>query len=302
MKILVTGGAGYLGLNFCQFLLNKKVKVKVADILNYKNDNLSEFIKKKNFQFSNIDVRNFKKTQEFSKDCDAVVHFAGIVGYPACNKNPKEAKSTNILGSKNISLIFKNRPKIYSNTSTIYGNIDSGFCNEETKPNPLTIYSKTKFKGEKHFLDNNGVSLRLSTVFGLSNTMRHDLLIHDFIKQCIKFKKITIYQKSFLRSFLHVEDVSGFIYHLLLKNKASNTNIFNLGDQRFSFSKEDLVKKLKQKIKFKSIFKEIATDLDFRNYEIDFNKVKKTNYKFKANFDKSLDELIDYYTIYKDIN
>ena len=60
-------------------------------------------------------------------------------------------KSTNILGSKNISLIFKNRPKIYSNTSTIYGNIDSGFCNEETKPNPLTIYSKTKFKGEKHF-------------------------------------------------------------------------------------------------------------------------------------------------------
>ena len=92
MKILVTGGAGYLGLNFCQFLLNKKIKVKVADILNYKNDNLSEFIKNKNFQFSNIDVRNFKKTQEFSKDCDAVVHFAGIVGYPACNKNPDDAK------------------------------------------------------------------------------------------------------------------------------------------------------------------------------------------------------------------
>ena len=81
----------------------------------------------------------------------------------------------------------------------------------------------------------------------------------------------------------------------------ASKQIYNLGDRRFSFSKEDLVKKLKQKIHFKSIFKEIATDLDFRNYEIDFTKVRKTNYKFKANFDKSLNELINYYLIYKDI-
>ncbi len=296
MNILITGGAGYLGMEITKSLLKSGHFVTVFDILNYNNTNLSSFIKNKNFSLLKIDIRNKKKILPFKDKFDAVIHLAGIVGYPSCDANPQLAKSTNIIGSKNISEVFKYKKKIYFNTCTVYGEVKDKYCSETTKVNPKTLYAKTKLKGENYFLKNNSICLRLSTVFGISETMRDDLLIHDFISTVINKKYLEIYQKNFIRNFISVNDIAK-LCSFIMKNKNFKNGLYNVGDKRLNFSKEDINKILSKKINYKFIFKEFDKDKEFRDYILDVSKLYSTGFKCNSKFEDNLNFLIKYYSI-----
>ena len=296
MNILITGGAGYLGMEISKLLLNKNHNVTVLDKLDYNNTNLSSFIKHKNFNLHKIDIRKKNDLKPFKKNTDLLIHLAGIVGYPACNANPNLAKSTNITGSKNISEIFKDTKKVNFNTCTVYGEVTSKTCKEDTKVNPKTLYARTKFKGEQFFNNSNSICLRLSTVFGISETMRHDLLIHDFINTTIKNKYLEIYQKGFIRNFISVEDISRLCL-FIADNKNFKNGIYNVGDKRLNLTKEDLNNILINKIKYKYKYKEFDKDQEYRDYILDVSKLYSTGFKCKSSFNDNIDYLIKFYSI-----
>ncbi len=295
MNILITGGAGYLGMEITHKLLRKGHKITVLDILNYKNTNLSSFIKKKNYTLKRIDIRKKQNLIPFKKTTDVVIHLAGIVGYPACDANPNLAKSTNIIGSRNVAEVFKSKKKIYFNTCTVYGEVLDKICNENSNVNPKTLYAKSKLKGENYFLKNNSICLRLSTVFGVSETMRNDLLIHDFISSALKNSYLEIYQKNFIRNFISVDDISNLCSFIVGKKDFRN-GLYNVGDKRLNLTKENLNDILSSKIQYKYSYKEFDKDKEFRDYILDVSKLYSTGFKCTSNFKNILDLLIKYYS------
>ena len=180
------------------------------------------------------------------------------------------------------------------NTCTVYGEVKSKYCNEYSKAT-LTLYAKSKLKGESYFFKNGSICLRLSTVFGISDTMRSDLLIHDFINTVIKKKYLEIYQKNFIRNFISVNDISN-LCSFIVDNKNFKNGLYNVGDKRLNLSKEDLNEILKLKIPYKFKYKEFDQDKEHRDYILDVSKLYKTGFKCTSNF-KDLEFLIKYYSI-----
>ena len=223
-----------------------------------------------------------------------------MVGYPVCNANPDKANLVNYIGSKNVASYFKEVPKIYLNTSTVYGDIKNvQIVNETNKPNPLTVYSKSKLKGEKEFMKFNSISLRLSTVYGLSFRRRSDLLIHDFIRQSLSGNNIEIYEPNSLRSFVNVSDVAKVCYFLFKNFKKSQGNVFNFGDKKLFFTKKQILKKIYSYHNFNYELINDKFDLEKRDYVLDFSKIYKTGFKFDGRLEKNIELLVEYFKFLK---
>ena len=182
MKVLITGGAGYLGSVLVGRLLEKKYKVTVIDNLTYKQQSLTSYCYNKDFTFIKGDVRNILRLVNL-KDFDVIIPLAAIVGMPACDTNPELATEINL--EQIIEIVnktSKNQQLIIPNTNSQYGSSES-IITEDSPFKPLSHYAKTKCHAEKAVLESkrSGVALRLATVFGLSPRMRLDLLVNDFV-------------------------------------------------------------------------------------------------------------------------
>src|SRR3972149_5564576 len=208
MNILVTGGAGYVGTALIPQLLEKGHRVKVIDNLMYGGDSLLPFFKDKRFEFIMGDIRNRDDLKKAVSKADIIIHLAAIVGYPACRKQPQLAEEVNVQGTKNlISILSKDQFVIYSSTGSNYGSVDE-VCTEETPLNPLSLYGQTKTIAETLLLERNGtIGYRFATAFGVSGRLRLDLLINDFVNRALKQKYIVVYERKFMRTFIHVCDM-----------------------------------------------------------------------------------------------
>lgn len=292
-KICITGGAGYLGCELTNLLLSKGYKVKILDNLMYGGEQLIDHIQNKDFEFFKGDVRDKKFIKKYIKDVDVIVHLAAIVGYPACSKDEKLAIETNINGTKNI-LKFKksNQLIIYASTGSNYGSIPD-VCTEETKLNPLTVYGKTKTKAEYLVSkDPNFIAYRFATAFGSSPRMRLDLMVNDFVYKLITQNYLVVYEKNFMRTFIHVKDIARSFLHAIENSKSMKNQIYNVGDDKLNFSKEEVCKMIRSKIDGYIYFAEIGEDKDKRNYVVSYKKIKKTGFKLKYNLDYGIDELV----------
>jgi len=298
MKILITGGAGYIGTSLISQLLNEGYDVRVFDNLMFGGNQLLPFFKNKNFEFQKGDVRDLDEVRNAVKSQDIIIHLAAIVGYPACRKNPKLAKEVNIDGVKNIiSATSKNQLVLFSSTGSNYGTVKD-ICTEDTPLNPLSLYGQTKTIAEKLLLNRGGVIIyRFATGFGVSPRLRLDLLINDFTYKAFTEGYLVIYEKHFRRSFIHVHDM-GRACLLGLKNmKKMRNSVFNIGSEAMNYSKEDICEILKKKMDLYIHYAEIGEDADKRNYVVDYKKINNLGYRTTTTVEEGIDELISVFKI-----
>tara|TARA_Y100000590_G_C15733065_1_gene1017711 strand:- start:3244 stop:4182 length:939 start_codon:yes stop_codon:yes gene_type:complete len=296
LNILITGGAGYIGSILVPKLLYKNHKVTVIDNLMFGIDGLLVNFANKNFKFINEDVYNSEFIKKNISNFDFVIHLAAIVGYPACKKYPELAVKINKVSTEQICnlLVKKSIPILYSSTGSNYGAVEGEICTEETPLNPVSIYGETKTAAELIASQtSNFLNYRFATAFGVSPRMRLDLLINDFVYQAIKNKNLTIYEKNFKRTFIHVIDIAENIIFGIEKFTDIKNNTFNIGSNEMNYSKAEIANIIKKKIPYYLHYAEIGTDEDKRNYEVDYSKSKKAGFKTKVDIETGLNELIE---------
>ncbi len=303
LKILITGGAGYIGSMLTTKLVNLGHDVHVIDTLVYSKESLNHLFIKKNFFFHFEDVRNKKKLKKLIKKVDLVIPLAALVGAPLCEKNPKMAVELNL---KNIKFIIKNLSKkqkiIYPTSNSGYGIGEKNkFCDENSPLNPISLYGRTKADAEKEVLKHeNSVCFRLATVFGYSYRMRSDLLVNNLVYLSLKEKKLKIFEPHFRRNFIHISDVVEAFVFAIENFSLLKSNIYNLGLSTANITKIQLAKKIKKQVKQLKI-KVIKNrkDPDQRDYFVSNRKVEKKGFKALVSLDEGISELIQYFNFNK---
>jgi nucleoside-diphosphate-sugar epimerase len=293
-KILVTGGAGYVGSILVQHLLNKGYKVRVLDNLRFGQTCHIPFFSNKNYEFIWGDIRNKKKVREAIKGVDAIIHLAAVVGAPACRENPRLARETNVLGTKVINKLRSNdQPLIYASTGSVYGVLDE-VCTEKSPVNPVSLYGELKKRAEDEIMSKpNSIALRFATAFGVSPRLRYDsLLINNFVFEACQRKQLIVYEGQVKRTFIHVQDMAKALIYALEHFQKMKNQVYNVGSEKMNFTKKDIALKIKEKIPFFLYFAEIGEDEDKRDYEVSYAKIRKAGFSTKISINEGIDELI----------
>ncbi len=300
-KVLITGGAGYIGTMLSTKLLSLGHKVTVVDLLKYDKGSLNHLYFNKNFKLICDDVRKKNLMKKLVKNNDFIIPLAALVGAPLCEKFKKDAVSTNLGTIKTLCEIVTKRNKvIYLTTNSGYGIGEKDkYCDENSPLNPISLYGRTKCDGEDLVRDKikNHVCFRLATVFGHSYRMRSDLLVNNFVNTAIKKKKLTLFEPHFRRNFIHVRDVvNAIIFTMKNFNKLKN-DVYNLGLSSANISKIMLAKKIKNQ--YKKLKIKIVTnrkDPDKRDYFVSNKKIEKKGFKASSSLDDGISELIQIFT------
>jgi len=230
MRVLITGGAGYIGSLLSRKLLAKGYNVRVMDALWYGKEPIEECMKNENFELVQDDIRNLISTVRAMKDVDAVIHLASIVGMPASSIEPRTSEEINYLATKNIAELCHLHgvgTYIFASTCSVYGAQPNTMITEKTRTVPLDFYAKQKFLSERAigWLNTAPTILRFGTLFGLSPRMRFDLVINLFIAKALSEKKITVFGGKQYRPFLHVEDAVDSLMFALEKDLTGTYNV-----------------------------------------------------------------------------
>ena len=299
-KILITGGAGYIGSKLATKLLNLKYKVTVIDVLKFSSKPLNHLFNNKNFTFIKGDVRNKKLIKNLIKQNEFIIPLAALVGAPLCEKNKKEAISVN-LNSINFMMKNLNRKNkvIYLTTNSGYGVGEKNkYCDEKSPLNPISLYGRTKVDAENMIMKSkNAIGFRLATVFGYSYRMRTDLLVNNFVFNALKDKKLTIFEPHFRRNYIHVNDVADAILFSIKNFNKLKSNIYNLGLSSANLTKYMLANKIKKQVKnLKIKIVKNRKDPDQRDYYVSNRKIEKAGFTPKVNIDDGIKELINVFT------
>ena len=300
-KILITGGAGYIGSMLCTKLLEAGHIVTVIDLLKYDKGSLNHLYFHKNFKLICDDIRKVSLIKKFIKQHDFIIPLAALVGAPLCEKFKKDALSTNLGSIKTLcKLATKKNKVIYLTTNSGYGIGEKNkYCDENSPLKPISLYGKTKCDGEDLVRSKikNHVCFRLATVFGHSYRMRSDLLVNNFVYTAIKKKKLTLFEPHFRRNFIHVRDVVNAIIFTMKNFNRLKNNVYNLGLSSANISKIMLAKKIQKQYKKLSI--KIVTnrkDPDKRDYFVSNKKIEKKGFKAKISLEDGISELIQIFT------
>jgi nucleoside-diphosphate-sugar epimerase len=284
-KVLVTGGAGYIGSILVRLLLEEGYQVRIIDNLRFGGETLVELLNDPNFEFIKGDVNNKEHLLEAVKDTDYIVHLAAIVGDPACRNEPELAKETNFESTKNLySIANQNGAKkfIYASTCSNYGKMEDpeGYVNEESRLAPVSLYAETKVEAEKFLLTQgrdrtcNPTILRFSTVYGLSPRIRFDLTVNEFTKELALGRELVVFGEQFWRPYCHVKDLARSVLYVL-ENEDGNTdfNVYNVGDTSENYQKQMIVEEIKKQIPVAKI-KYVKKEEDPRDYKVTFEKIR----------------------------
>jgi nucleoside-diphosphate-sugar epimerase len=279
MHVLVTGGAGYLGSRVTAHLLELGHAVTVYDKLVYGAEALLPFNRNDRFRFVRGDVRDAKAIAAAMVGIEAVVHFAAVVGEPACAIDTGQSWSINVEGSKTVLAAAQSASVarfIFVSTCSNYGVAKPGeLATEDSPVNPLSDYARAKVECEKFVLaatpPPDCTVLRFGTICGLSGRMRFDLLVSEMAKQCARGDKIDIFAPDAWRPFLHIADAARAIAHVL-KSSPNQTarRVFNVVGE--NYQKRSLVELARKH--FPGV--EIAvTDKnpDLRDYRVDGSRI-----------------------------
>ncbi len=295
-KILLTGGAGYIGSVLTGFLLDKGYAVTIVDNFMYGQNSLANYFKNKNFFVIKSDVRNIKNYNKEIKSSDIIIPLAALVGAPICKQDPIGAKSVNFDAVKNLfKIVSKKQILLMPTTNSAYGSGNKkNFCDEDSELKPLSEYAIDKVEIEKMLMDyENSISLRLATVFGMSPRMRVDLLVNDFVNRAIGDGSIVLYESYFKRNYIHVMDVARAFLHCLDNFSLMKSNIYNVGLSSANLSKKELCLKIKKHVKKLLIIESnLFNDPDQRNYIVSNKKIEKTGFRPIYDIDFGIVELI----------
>ena len=283
-KILVTGGAGYIGSHVVDNLLESNYEITVLDTLIFDNKSLAKHTNNENLKIIKKDIRNYQNIEEHFQNVDTVIHLAALVGEAACKVSEKDTVLINFEATQKlaeISIRKKVKNFIFMSTASSYGVQDvKEIANEDTKLNPVSLYAKTKIDSEQLLLqkysdDLNITIFRPSTVYGDSLRMRFDLILNHLIKDAYFKKEIKVFGPKMVRPLMWVGEPAR-VYRMIIESSEPKfrSQIFNLGYNKENYEKIEIATLVKEKF-FKNIELEIVEkDLDLRSYRLDFSKMK----------------------------
>jgi nucleoside-diphosphate-sugar epimerase len=303
-KVLITGGAGYLGSTLAEYLLINGYEVTVLDNLMYKQLSVLHLFKRDKFKFIKGDVRDKEQLQELVKQHDVIIPLAAIVGMPACRDNPQLAIDVNYIHIKNIVDVLRDDQKlIIPNTNSQYGS-SPDIITEESPFNPLSLYAKTKCDAEDYVLKNgNGVVLRLATVFGVSPRMRQDLLVNDFTYKAVTDGYLVLFEAHFKRNYIHVQDIARTFQFMIENYEQTRGQVYNVGLSSANLSKLELAETIKKYVPKLVINQdEFNKDFDQRNYIVSNEKLESLGWSPKYDIDYGVKQLIEAYQLITTVN
>jgi nucleoside-diphosphate-sugar epimerase len=300
-KILITGGAGYLGSILTPRLLQLGHKVTVLDSFTHNQPSLAAVCFDKNLSIVRGDARDPAILKSLVRDADFVFPLAALVGAPMCDQDPEAATSTNTGAVRTLlSLLSPSQRVIIPITNSGYGIGESGqFCTEESPLKPISHYGRTKVEAEKIVLDRDGsISLRLATVFGISPRLRLDLLVNDFTYRAVRDRFIVIFEGHFKRNYIHIQDVASAFIHAMGSFDAMKNLPYNVGLSDANLSKLELCEEIKKQVPgFVIIEAQVGEDPDKRDYIVSNERIEKTGFKPGYSLQDGISELIKGYSM-----
>ena len=223
---------------------------------------------------------------------------AALVGFPSCEKDKELATSVNFTQIQNIVDVLTEDQKIlFPNTNSGYGTRGDGMVTEEDELTPISHYGVTKCDAEDYILENsNGIIFRLATVFGSSSRMRLDLLVNEFVYKLLTDKYITIFEKTFVRNFIHIQDVADVFEFMIDNYDKHQGEIYNVGLSDTNINKQQLVERIQKCIPNTSVtYSDYYEDPDKRDYIVSNEKIESTGWKPQYSLDEGIKELIEAY-------
>ena len=302
-KILVTGGAGYLGSTMVPDLLAAGHQVTVLDNFMFQQASLNHICHHPNFSIVNGDIRIERVIAPLLEKADVIIPLAAFVGAPLCNADPVGATSVNhdaIIMM--LRLLSRDQMVLMPTTNSAYGTgDDNNFCTEESPLRPISQYAIEKVKIEKVLMDReNAISFRLATVFGMSPRMRIDLLVNDFTYRAVYDRFVVLFESYFKRNYVHVRDVSRVFQHGINNFSGMKGEVYNVGLSEANVSKRELCEAIKKQISdFTFIDAPIGKDPDQRNYIVSNSKLEATGFITSVTLDQGIIELVKGFTMIK---
>lgn len=298
-KVLITGGAGYLGSTLVEYLLGSGYEVTVLDNLMYKQTSLLHLCDVREFNFIKGDVTNKELLQEQVKNHDVIIPLAAIVGAPACDANPELTVKINYEQIQHIvDVLDKSQKLIMPNTNSQYGS-SKDIITEESPFNPLSLYAKTKCDAEDYIMQwGNGICLRLATVFGASPRMRTDLLVNDFVYKTITEGVLVLFQSQFKRNYIHVRDIARTFLFCIENYDKMNGEVFNVGLSNANLNKKELAEAIKEFYPDLVIIEnEFSSDFDNRDYIVSNEKLESFGWEPIYSIQDGIEELKKAYSM-----
>lgn len=300
-RILVTGGAGYLGSTLVPTLLAAGHQVTVLDNFMYHQNSLAHVCHDPGFEVVRGDVRIESTVLPLLKKADIVIPLAAYVGAPLCARDPLGATTTN---HDAIVMMLKHAGKhqriLMPTTNSAYGTGDANnFCTEESPLHPISHYAIEKVKVEQALMQHpNAISFRLATVFGMSPRMRIDLLVNDFTYRAVHDRFVVLFEASFKRNYIHVRDVARAFLHGIDNYEKMTGQIFNVGLSDANVSKKELCEVIQRQIPdFTFVEAPVGRDPDQRNYIVSNAKIEATGYRPQVSLAAGVRELIKGFTM-----
>ncbi len=301
MRILVTGGAGYIGSVLVPMLLEYGHRVTVLDNLMYRQFSLLDTCYRSTFDFVNGDARDAALLKKLVTQADALIPLAAIVGAPACDKDPRLALSVNYEAIVTLNnLRSTSQPVVFPTTNSGYGiGGKNTYCTEDTPLRPISLYGRTKVDAERVLLDTgNVITLRLATVFGVSPRMRLDLLVNDFTYRAVRDRFIVLFEEHFKRNYLHIRDAAGVFLFALEHFERLKDCPYNVGLSSANLSKRELCEVIKKHVPELVIFTSaLGKDPDQRDYEVSNERIEKAGWRPTVSLDEGIEELLKGYRI-----
>ena len=298
-KVLITGGAGYLGSVLTEVLLGKDYQVTVLDNLIYKQTSVAPFAHHPNFDFVFGDVTNESLLKSLVETHDVIIPLAAIVGMPACKAQPELTVKVNYEQVRNITKwITKDQKVIIPNTNSQYGS-STEIITEDSPFKPLSLYAETKCNAEKAVLDSgNGIALRLATVFGMSYRMRMDLLVQDFVYKAITDGYLVLFESHFIRNYIHIRDIAGAFLFMIENYEKCNNNAFNVGLTSANCTKLELAQTIQKYVPDLVIVENnFKQDFDQRNYMVSNAKLESFGWQPQFTLEDGIQELVKGYQL-----
>ena len=280
-RILITGGAGYIGSRLAAYLLSRGAHVTVYDAMVYGGPGLLPFVGEPNFVFIRGDVRDEIALAGAMRDVDAVIHLAAIVGEPACSVDTTAAVSTNqdaAIAAMTIADRTQVERFVFVSTCSNYGAASVGELVSEDAPlDPLSLYAETKVAAERAALSSERTStttvLRLGTICGLSARMRFDLLVNDMARAAALNHEIEVYKPQAWRPYLHVADVGRIMEKLLrAPTEKLRGRVYNVVAE--NYQKSGLVSLVRKHFPAAKI-RIVEAEADNRDYQVSAERVRK---------------------------